>query len=430
MAKIHYLQGRPRPIAHFVRVGHSGHRQLEALYEARRFRPSRVVIDAAHYDVQRDLIDALWQARCEIVLDSNVAELSAIGCFAGASRMLPWAHRERPLEPRDFKRSGKRAIVKEIAAFIAERRVDAVLAPTHLIRGARDEWIMVDLWACEMLREELDAAGASQVTIDYPLIMNYATLRDSAHRRALSSDLAQLPFDNLWLRISGFGADASGVGVRRYVSCVADFHAMGKPVVADCVGGLSGLAVAAFGAVSSIAHGVGEKERFDAGGWARPRRSGGGGQSGRLYLPGIDRQLKLHQVEAIMRARGGRRLLACQDRDCCPLGFDDTVRDPKGHFLTQRGKQLEDIGRTHTDRRISRFLDHHLTIADRAARQAAKLNVGDAGIEKALKKASLRLDRMRAVLEDLDNTLGPEASRSKEVRTRPTVAARQKQQGS
>jgi hypothetical protein len=171
--------------------------------------------------------------------------------------------------------------------------------------------------------------------IEWSLIFtNYATLRDSAHRRALSSEMANLPFDNLWLRISGFGADASGVGVRRYISSVADFHGVGKPIVADCVGGLAGLAVASFGAV------------------------------------------------------------------------------------------------THVDRRIDRFLDHHLTIADRVARQAAKLNVGDEGLEKVLKNASLRLDRVCGVLEDLDSTLGPEASRAEAIRTRPTAGARQKQQGS
>jgi hypothetical protein len=429
-AKIHYLQGRPRTIGHFLRVGHSGHRQLETLFESGRFRPARVVIDAAHYDSQLDLIDTLWESGCEIVLDPNVAELSSIGCFSGAARILPWADPDRPLEPRDFRGSRKADVVKHIVEFAIERRVDAILAPAHLLSGARDEWVTIDIRTCETLREELDIAGAHEIAIDYPLITSYTTLRDSAHRRALPVELANLPIDNLWLRISGFGADASGVGVRRYVSTVADFHSLGKPVVADCVGGLTGLAVAAFGAVSSIAHGVAEKERFSAGTWNRPRRSGGGGQNGRLYLPSIDRQLKLPQVEAIMRVRGGRRLLACQDRDCCPLGFDDTVRDPKGHFLTQRRKQLEDLSGTVKDRRAVRFLDHHLTMADRAARQAAKLNVGDASLEKTLRKASLRLDRMRSILEDLDNTLGPDPSRSRSIRTRRTVAARQKLQRS
>ena len=116
-----------------------------------------------------------------------------------------------------------------------------------------------------MLCEALDAEGGEHIVIDYPLITTYSALRDSAQRRAFVAHLRELPFDNLWLRISGFGADASPAGVRRYISALSDFHGLARPIVADCVGGLAGLAIASFGASTAIAHGVAEKERFAPG---------------------------------------------------------------------------------------------------------------------------------------------------------------------
>lgn len=423
--KIHYLHGRPTPIGQFVRVGHSGHRQLETLFNAGRFPAKRVVIDAAQYDLQRDLINTLWEAGIEIVLDTNVAELSSVGRFSGAGQKLSWANKSRPLIPSDFSGAKKRDVYKKIAEFVVEKKIDAVLAPTHLNHGSRDEWMLVDVWSALLLRDALDEVGGNSVAIDYPLITSYASLRDTAHRRTFIKDLADLPYDNLWMRVAGFGADASAVGIRRYISVLSDFQAIDKPIVADFIGGLASLGVAAFGASSAIAHGVAEKERFDTGSWNVSPKKGGGGQNGRLYLPGLDRHFKLDDAKEIMKARGARRLLACPDRDCCPLGLDDMLKDPKRHFLTQRQKQLLDLENTPDQRRIRRFLEHHLTAADRVARQVANLKIENKSIADALRKIPVRLDRMRSVLEDLENTIGSEVTRAKPLATRNSVQARE-----
>ena len=84
--KVHYLHPRPEPIGYFLRVGNSGHRQLETLHEAGCAFPDRVVFDAAWIDVQRDLLGTLREGGSEIALDSNVAELSALGRFDSAAR--------------------------------------------------------------------------------------------------------------------------------------------------------------------------------------------------------------------------------------------------------------------------------------------------------------------------------------------------------
>ena len=422
--KVHYIHGRPTPIGHFIRVGHSGHRQLETLFARGRFAPDRIVIDAARFDTQRELINTLSAAGTEIVIDPAVAELSSVGRFEGGSKGLAWANKTRPLDYVDFQGVEEGTVAKRIADFAAARDVDTVLAPTHLLEGARDKWVSIDARSTLLLREALDKAGRSDIAIDYQLIIPYGVLRDSAHRRALVGVLRSLPFDNLWIRVAGFGADATPVGVRRYISSLLDLHAMQKPIIADCAGGLAALGVTAFGAAAGIAHGVAERERFDAGDWRRWPRAGGGGQNGRLYLPGIDRYFKLADARAIMEARGGRRLLACQDRDCCPRGLDDMLNDPKAHFLTQRRNQVLDLQRMPDLRRTSRFLDYHLASADRTARQVAKLKIADDRLQKSLRWATLRLDRLRGALEDLDRTVGKSATRSVPLATRARVSAR------
>ena len=91
--KLHYIHGRPTPIGHFIRVGYSGHRQLETLFARGRFAPDRIVIDAARFDTQRELINTLSATGPEIVIDPAVAELSSGGRFEGGSKDLVWANR-------------------------------------------------------------------------------------------------------------------------------------------------------------------------------------------------------------------------------------------------------------------------------------------------------------------------------------------------
>ena len=114
-ANVHYLHGPPTAISQLIRVGYNGYRQLETLYNIGRFTAERVVIDAAQFDVQQDLINTLWEAGTEILLDSNVAELSSIGRYAGAGQILDWANTSRPLDYADFQGGKKRDIVKKIA---------------------------------------------------------------------------------------------------------------------------------------------------------------------------------------------------------------------------------------------------------------------------------------------------------------------------
>ena len=376
-ARILHLIPKPEPIGHFIRIGSSGHHQLETLHSSGRLLVNRVVAEARSLKAQSGLLGLLRNAGAEITLDTRIAELSEPGSYVPSAQWLTSADKTRPMTPRDFTGDGSRRIAAEVATFAVANAVDTVLAPSHFVKDGRSEWWRTDLRLCADLRQALDELGGSNIRTDYSLTTAYETLREPEQRRAFLAGLQDLPFDNLWPRISGFGVDARPTALKRYISAVTDFHALRRPLVADYVGGLAGLAVVAFGATGAIAHGVSEKERFDVRRWLVPGKAGGGGQSGRVYLPALDLYFKIDEARALLDVKGARRLLACEDRDCCPRGADDTFNDPKAHFITQRIAQLRDLSDTPEERRVNRFLDFHLAHADRQARQAARLDVVD-----------------------------------------------------
>lgn len=405
-----YLHKGPEPIGHFLRVGSTGHRQLEDLLGSGRMLLDRVVLDAAAVAKQHDLVTSLAESGAELILDTNIAELSSIGRFSGAARTAPWANPKSVLTADDLKPGANRDVVRQIARFAVQHGFHAVQAPTHVLESSADRLFGIDRETTAALRRMLDSEGGRHIGIDYSLTIKTASLRDPVQRRAFISGLADVPFENLWLRISGFGADATAIGVRRYIAAVMDFHRIGRPVVADGVGGLSGLALAAFGAVGGYCHGVAEKERFDASDWSRPPKDGGGGgREKRLLFSGLDRLLSVKQVNVLMAAPGARKLLSCSDPTCCPRGLDDTLKNPKAHYLRQRFGQVSALSAVPENRRASHFLEKHLAPAERTARQAAKLKVADQGLTDVLVRSSERLERMHAVLESLKATMVDES---------------------
>lgn len=410
MTNVVYLHGDPEPVAHFLRIGPASHRRLETMLAAGQLPYTRFVGDAGVFARQKDLIAALRQAGHELVLDTNVAELSAVGRYQGAAQGAPWADPASPLTETHLRRGANEFdLIGQIARFSVANGISRVMAPSHYLPEATDSWLRTDLAACTALRRALDQEGGRDIAIDYPLIIAGASLNDAAQRRAFATALRDCPVDSLWLRISGFGGGATAAALRKYITAARDFHEIGRPVVADCVGGLSAQAIISFGAASGFAHGVAEKERFDASSWHKPppppdpdKKRGGNAYA--MLLPGLDRLLKPGQAQILMDAPGGRRILACNDRQCCPRGFDDTLADAKGHFLRQRALQCEAISKVPEPRRVQDFLDRTLAEGDRAARQAAKLKVSDLTVKKILEDNARRFDRMRVVLDNLQQT--------------------------
>jgi hypothetical protein len=412
-ANIHVLHPHSAPLGGFLRVGHTGHRKLEALHAAGRFPYRRVVFDAAHIGEQQELLKMLKMSGCEIVLDPNFAEMAMLGRFGSAVAKLPWANPERPWEPSDFARGRNLDIAKLIAEFALRQGINVVLAPTHFIEPATSSWRPIDLRTCEALRHELNNLGGMSISIDYQLITTNALLKDEQGRSELIDGVDSLPIDNVWLRTSGFGATATGVGTRHFIEAVRGMHHIGRPLVADGVGGFPGLSAAAFGAVGSISHGVGQKESFNASDWKNPStRGGGGGAATRIYVHELDRYFTEDQLNVIFEAKGGRSRFGCNDANCCHHGPEDMIENAHIHFITQRSHQLDDLSSVPESRRAEHFLLRHLDPAVRSARLGVRLKIEDEKLAEAMSKVKSRLVRLRDALADLQAREGT-ASRSR-----------------
>src|SRR4051794_18351205 len=120
-ATVHILHRQPSQIAGFLRVGHTGHRKLEALHAAGRFPYRRVVFDAAYIDEQIDLVNILKRSGCEIVLDPNFAEMATLGRYSSMVAKLPWANPERPWEPSDLSLRRNLDLPRLLAEFAVAR---------------------------------------------------------------------------------------------------------------------------------------------------------------------------------------------------------------------------------------------------------------------------------------------------------------------
>lgn len=205
---------------------------------------------------------------------------------------------------------------------------------------------------------------------------------------------------------------------------VASLHV--RRSLPDAVGGLAGLAAAAFGAVGAISHGVSQKESFKAIDWKKPSGRSGGSTL-RVYVQELDRYFTEDQLKAIFEAKGGRARFGCNDTSCCPHG-EEMVENAHTHFITQRSRQIENLSSVPQSRRAEQFLLRQLDPAVRSARLATRLKIEDQNVADVVREAKMRLVRLRDALADLqanDDVHTITQSRSPNFRggTRPMSAA-------
>ncbi len=404
---------------------------LKAYSPKNRFPATKVVVDASQLTYQGELVKALKVRNVEIVLDTKAAELAELGKYSGRAANTPWARDGGMLLPDHFDPSSPADVVGHIVRVAVKYNFDAVLAPCHLLRGGTaDPWFHTDRVNCERLRARLDREGGSEIAIDYCLLVQHTLLRDEAVRGAFISQLGDLPFDNLWIRASGFSADGKPAGVRHYINALSGFHNLGKPIIADHLGGLAGRATLAFGAASGLAHGITERERFVTSGWNKPPRKAEKnqkmGRATRLRIPGIDRSLTIPELEALAGARRGHSLVVCQDRECCPHGLDDMKTNWKAHTPRQQFSSVEKLQKIPDLRRAYEFLRTEMADADRLARQIMALSpvltkLKPKGTEShieandkfvnRLRTYSHHNEKLRVVLEDLHDVRGDDHAR-------------------
>ena len=419
------------PLAHFIRIG-VAHKKLADLHASGRLPATRVVVDASRLKHQKELIDALRDDGAQIVLDTEVAELAAPGKMAGHSSNAPWANAAdgELLGPEHFAKGNSSDVISHIARIAVEFDVHAVLGPAHFLDDPNyDGWLDVDPTACNLLRAALDRHGGEHISIDYPVIVSHTRLNSEVFRGELVERIADLPIDNVWIRAAGLGSSAGPLMMKRYLAAMSAIHNLGKPLIADQLGGLPGLIAMAFGAVSGIAHGIGERERFDVSAWYKPPPERNDdepfGRAVRIGIPGLGRSATIKELELLASTRGGRKLVACGDRKCCLHGLKDMLDDPRRHAAYQAFSQVGALERVPLLSREHFFLNGPMAEADRLAREIKKLKPSESDAQlheidphrlmKRFHEHSRKIEKLRTTLERIHETRGDDFPKARPV---------------
>ena len=403
MSNVYSLHPQKHPIGHLVRIGHTGHRALENLHTAGRAPISRAVIDASHSLRQKELIATLSNSGAEIILDTKAAELAYLAGIHSKAAQLPWANADRPHSASDWAGQKGVELTQAVADFAIAGSIDTVLSPAHMIMNAESPWLVTDLQATHNLRRALDQRGGENIRIDYHLILPIGLLKEIGQLQVVLQRLRSAPVDNVWLRVSGYGMNGSPAGTKRFIETAWELSKLNKPLIADQVGGLVGLALASFGAVGGICHGVAAKENFRTSNWKRPPGNGGSSEK-RIYLPQLDMYLYRSKAETFMAGRNARSLVTCRDRTCCQKP-EDMFNQSQAHALTQSARIIEQLNNQPELKRIDHLLGKIIPETGRNLRKARKIKIDDERLTNRLAKKSDRLDLMHQTLERLNGKL-------------------------
>ena len=143
-------------------------------------------------------------------------------------------------------------------------------------------------------------------------------------------------------------------------------HNVGKPIILDYAGGLTGEALTSMNVVSGVAHGIGERGSFNIGGWDKaPRKpeedeERQGGRASRVDVQVLGRSFTIPEVETLLSAKGAKSLLVPTDADALFLNGlrpapatcgDSTPLKPKDGWMSSRPRRPSS-GRRHSRKSV------------------------------------------------------------------------------
>jgi hypothetical protein len=385
------------PLGLFLRPGHSDHRVLSQILSEGRSAMTGVIFDPSFIGPQEELRSEVLQRNLWAVLDTRMMELATPSGYTDRRSALPWAG-AGPHRPQDMSGAGGRGAVAAIVEFVAKYRFNGVLIGHYLEHGARDTWFGVDLSLISELRRQLDMRGLEDFSLYYTLAVPTAVFHDAGKRAELKDGLRGLEIDGLWLRVHPFGATSGHLTLQRFIQACRDLHNLNLPLVVEKAGSI-GLALLAFGAVSGIESGVSSGDKFDFSRLSRsPKDRKGFAAHARVYLPGLGVFLDRQAAVAFFSNRSLKASFGCQNSACCRRGTQDTLADPRRHFVFTRMEEVGAISQVPPQLRSVQYLDNALRPAtDRLGR------VLQSGLPESLKT---RLEKERRKLDGWRYTLG------------------------
>lgn len=397
------LRPSPARFGYYLRVGRNDHITVAGLLAEGERAYLGLIIDAPNAGRHRDLIRAAADRGLDVILDTKSQPAAFVGGYSSSLGDLPWGQ-SRLATLADY--SGREGLRRadEVAEFVSDHSLSAVIAPTHVLTSANDAWFDADRRVATRLRSLLPSA----VGLVYSLAIPMQLLRNAAERDALIEGLRGVEMDSLWLKVENFGADATGDKVRAYVEAAEAFHELGVPLIADHVAGIPSLASLAFGAVGGIAHGVMMFEGFRASGWRRPPTGSPRTPAPRVYLQALDvlvsRQQATEFLEHSMRVRGQH---SCRDPRCCPRGHRDMLEHPARHYCYSHARQVEALGSIPASQRIAELMERSVRPRSDALAAAASLALGNEQLSDLLQKRHRAMGRLRGTLSNMAETYEP-----------------------
>lgn len=390
----------PKSLGLYVRAGRNDHLELTNYFSGLGGGYTGVVVDGVYADRHRQLRELVTEKRLELILDPKTQAAATIGGFNRGLSSLPWIGHE-PETASDYQAAAGKEKIESLADYVAEFGFSEVLAPTHLIESAEDDWVRIDVENTFRLREALDARDLTNVGLIFPLTMRGSMFRSEIQRLRTVRELAPLDIDAVWLRVDNFGGDTPPSTIVKYIKSASDFHALGVLIIGDSLGGLIGHSVMAFGAVGGLSHGVTYGQRFSTYNWRKPRSGKGFMPAHRIYFPDVDLTVSKKEAEIMMgfslRAKG---LLACKDQHCCPRGADDMLLKPGRHFLRRAAAEVSMLSAVPRDLRPRELLEKRLRPASDRAVKLANLDWKEPKIQKRARSTQKRLDDLRVGLSE------------------------------
>ncbi|HUO06230.1 MAG TPA: hypothetical protein VMU16_13615 [Candidatus Binataceae bacterium] len=379
------------PLALYLRSGRNDHIVLAQSLTEGLTGLRGIIFDPGRPKPQQELRDEADRRGVETVLDPRMIELASEMVerrkeLAG----LDWAFAGRKGADELKTNVGKEA-ARKIAAFVVNNGFSAVVAPTHYLNRAEDPWVSADCFLTSALRDSLDTMGATEIPVYYPLALPSAIFRNSAQRKEILRALRDVPIDSIWLRIHPFGTTASGpIALTGYIEGCQEFHQLKIPLVAERTGTV-GIALLSFGAVGGIESGITTGESFNAIGLTRPPNKGKAFlPPPRVYVKELGAFLSVEQARAFFSLRGMKAFFGCRE-SCCTRGVQDTLDDPRRHFIVTRAREVARISSVPVTRRRQIYLEEIVRPATDLALQASR-------VFPALDKQRRRVESWRGTL--------------------------------
>lgn len=201
-----------------------------------------MVFNPAHLVKQEELFEQSLNRNIDVILDPKSQELATLGGHTPKLASLSWAE-QRPHNQEDFLGAKGNRIVKVISDFAQEKGFTQLIAPTHILASADDKWLDIDIAITNRLRNQLDKSEGSHIPLIYSLTIPYAVFRNQEQRQKIINALKFSFAEMVWLKIDGLGSNNTANKTCNYIKAASDFHELGKPVIADHIGGLPALAL-------------------------------------------------------------------------------------------------------------------------------------------------------------------------------------------